>query len=299
MATILVGKQTYYALHKDLGFKKDAIVYIPTPWNSTNGEAKQVFMNKVRALPQVEMTAFGGASPSSDNTHSRGVTYIDGKNEIKTDVQERFGDENYIKIYKIKLLAGRNIEQGDISKALLINAMCARTLGFKTPAEAVGRSLNYGGNKMQIVGVTGDFYYRSLHSPITPLVIVTSTNSYFTSTLHIALKSELAGSHQWQKAISAIGAAWKASYPDADFDYHFFDESIAKFYEEEQHTSTLLTWATGLSISISCLGLLGLAIYTTTQRTKEIGVRKVLGATVAQIVTLLSMNWYCSSCWLS
>jgi ABC-type antimicrobial peptide transport system permease subunit len=85
-----------------------------------------------------------------------------------------------------------------------------------------------------------------------------------------------------------MGASWKQIYPDDDFEYDFFDASIAKFYDTEQHTSTLLTWATGLSIFISCLGLLGLAIYTTTQRTKEIGVRKVLGATVAQIVTLLS-----------
>ena len=82
--------------------------------------------------------------------------------------------------------------------------------------------------------------------------------------------------------------SWKEIYPNDVFEYHFFDESIAKFYESEQHTVTLLTWATGLSIFISCLGLLGLAIYTTNQRTKEIGVRKVLGATVAQIVTLLS-----------
>jgi putative ABC transport system permease protein len=85
-----------------------------------------------------------------------------------------------------------------------------------------------------------------------------------------------------------MGAYWKQIYPDDDFDYKFFDDSIAKFYVSEQHTATLLAWATGLSIFISCLGLLGLAIYTTNQRTKEIGVRKVLGASVAQIVTLLS-----------
>jgi putative ABC transport system permease protein len=85
-----------------------------------------------------------------------------------------------------------------------------------------------------------------------------------------------------------MGKDWKQVYPDDDFDYQFYDASIAQFYDSERHTSTLLTWATGLCILISCLGLLGLAIYTTNQRTKEIGVRKVLGATVAQIVTLLS-----------
>lgn len=120
------------------------------------------------------------------------------------------------------------------------------------------------------------------------MVILTSTHSFDTGSFHIALKPQSAGGDNWKKAISAMETNWKQIYPDDDFEYHFFDESIAKFYVNEQHTSTLLTWATGLSIFISCLGLLGLAIYNTSQRTKEIGVRKVLGATVAQIVTLLS-----------
>jgi ABC-type antimicrobial peptide transport system permease subunit len=106
--------------------------------------------------------------------------------------------------------------------------------------------------------------------------------------IHIALKPETQGGGEWQKAIAGMTKAWKELYPNNDFEYHFFDESIAKFYEAEERTSTLLTWATGLSIFISCLGLLGLAIYTTSLRTKEIGVRKVLGASVTQIVGLLS-----------
>ena len=96
------------------------------------------------------------------------------------------------------------------------------------------------------------------------------------------------GTGNIQATIAAIEKIWKGVYPDNDFAYSFYDESIAKFYESEQHTSKLLTWATGLSILISCLGLLGLAMFTTNLRTKEIGVRKVLGATVTQIVTLLS-----------
>src|SRR6202012_855139 len=107
-------------------------------------------------------------------------------------------------------------------------------------------------------------------------------------TIHIALKPQTAGGGEWQKAIAGMTKTWKELYPNDDFEYHFFDESIARFYEAEQRTSTLLTWATGLSIFISCLGLLGLAIYTTSLRTKEIGVRKVLGASVSQIVGLLS-----------
>ena len=292
MATLLVSKQIYYAIHKDMGFKKDAILIINTPWKNRNLNHRDVFLNKLQAIPQIEMISVGGNTPpSSNNTNSTEATYKDGKREIKTEnLQEKFGDENYIKVYNIKLLAGRNLRSGDTSKAFLINANYARLLGFENPDDAVGKQIDkFDGDKtMQIVGVVADFNQGSLHTPIQPLAILTDNEIFRNGTFHIALKPETAGGNDWKTAITQIGASYKQVYPDADFDYQFFDDSIKKFYESEQHTATLLTWATGLSIFISCLGLLGLAIYSTNQRTKEIGVRKVLGASVTQIVTLLS-----------
>jgi putative ABC transport system permease protein len=290
MATVLVGKQIHYALHKDLGFKKDAIIVLNSPWKNRTKAKNQVFLNSLHTMPGIELVSTGGAPPSSRNTNSTGVTYKDGKKEVKTDVQLKFADENYMQLYHLKLLAGRGLHAGDTNKTVVINATYAKVLGFKNPGEAIGKTLVHfnGPKSLQVVGVAADFRQKSLHEPIKPLAIYIGTNNFQTGTFHIALKPEPAGSNEWKATIAAIGKSWKEVYPDDDFDYHFFDESIAKFYEEEQHTSTLLTWATGLSIFISCLGLLGLAIYTTNQRTKEIGVRKVLGATVSQIVTLLS-----------
>ena len=115
-----------------------------------------------------------------------------------------------------------------------------------------------------------------------------ASKSYQSGVFHIALKPETAGGNEWKTAIASMGKSWKSVYPEDDFEFHFYDENIAKFYESEKQTATLLNWATGLSILISCLGLLGLTIYTTNLRTKEIGVRKVLGASVSQIVALLS-----------
>ena len=201
----------------------------------------------------------------------------------------KFGDENYIPLYKIKLLAGRNLLHNDTAKSVVINNTYARILGFRNPSEAVGKILHKFGEKdRQIVGVTADFYQKSLHDVIKPMGIYTATDNWRTGTFHIALKPQTAGGNEWKTAFTVMGKSWKELYPDDDFEYNFFDQDIAKFYEAEQHTTTLLSWATGLSILISCLGLLGLAVYTTNQRTKEIGVRKVLGATVSQIVTLLS-----------
>jgi ABC-type antimicrobial peptide transport system permease subunit len=290
MATVLVSKQIYYALHKDLGLKKDAILIINSPWKNRTESRNQVFLNKLTALPQVQLVSLGKDAPSSDNGNSTEATFRDGKKEIKMELGEKFGDENYINVYNIKLLAGRNLQPGDINKAFLINETYARAIGFKNPANAVGKYIdNFNGDvKMQIIGVVHDFHAESLHAPISPICILTEHNNYNNGTFHIALKPQSAGGDDWKKAIAAMQTSWKEIYPEDDFEYHFFDENIARFYDAEQHTSTLLTWATGLSIFISCLGLLGLAIYNTNQRTKEIGVRKVLGATVSQIVALLS-----------
>ena len=296
MATVLVGKQIHYALHKDLGFKKDAILLVNTPSKNRQSANSHLFMDKLSSIPQIEMVSYGYDAPTSDITNSTGATYRDGKKEIKVeDMAEKFGDSNYIKLYHIKLLAGRNLQADDIDKAILINQTFARRIGFHDPHEVVGKTIDEfnGDKRMLVVGVVSDFYQESLHSGIAPLAILTSSDPYFTGTFHIALKPQTTKGDEWKQAIAGIGKAWKEVYPDDSFDYRFFDESVARLYTTEEHTSTLLGWATGLSIIISCLGLMGLAIYTTHQRRKEIGVRKVLGASVVQVVTLLSseMIW--------
>jgi ABC-type antimicrobial peptide transport system permease subunit len=296
MATILVSKQIHYALHKDLGFKKNAILIVNSPWKNRQERLNQVLLNKFKAIPQVEMISMGRDAPTSDDSHGTEGGYKDGKKQIRIEnLGLKFGDENYIRVYHIKLLAGRNLQPNDTSRAFLINNTLAKQIGFRNPQDAVGKVIsNFNGDKdMQIVGVVSDFNQESIHAAIAPLAILTSTNFYFNGTFHIALKPQTANGDEWKTAISSMEKAWKQIYPEDDFEYQFFDESIARLYANEQNTVSLLNWATGLSILISCLGLLGLTIYTTTQRTKEIGIRKVLGATVTQIVVLLSaeMAW--------
>jgi ABC-type antimicrobial peptide transport system permease subunit len=240
-------------------------------------------------MPQVELVALGHDEPSSENTSSTEATYIDGKKEIKIELSEKFGDENYINLYQIKLLAGRNIQKTDSGRAFLVNLTYTKILGFKKPGDAIGKVIdNFDGDKrMQIVGVVSDFHQESLHAPIVPLAILYPEED-FNTTFHIALRPQTAGGKEWSAALTGMKQSWKQLYPDDDFEYQFIDNTIAKFYQKEQNTSTLLNWATGLSVLISCLGLLGLTIYITNQRTKEIGVRKVLGASVTQIMRLLS-----------
>jgi len=169
----------------------------------------------------------------------------------------------------------------------VINETYAKFLGFKNPADAVGLFIDIGW-KVPIVGVVADFHPRSTQSTIKPLAFSTSRESSFV--FHILLPKNDAGTNKWKATIAKIEKEYKSVYPEDDFNLSFFDETIAGFYKSEQNISRLLKWATGLCIFISCLGLLGLVIFTTNQRTKEIGVRKVLGATVLQIVTLLSRD---------
>jgi ABC-type antimicrobial peptide transport system permease subunit len=188
----------------------------------------------------------------------------------------------------MKLLAGRNLQQSDTSKEYVINETYAKLLGFPKPQDAVGKMI---GNDavFTIVGVIADFNTKSTHNPIKPLLFTAANKKSYT--LHLALKQGAKGSETWNKALAKTEKAYKEIYPDNDFTYSFYDESIASFYKAEQNISRLLTWAAGLCVFISCLGLLGLAIFITNSRIKEIGVRKVLGASVAQIVSLLSKDF--------
>ena len=289
MAAILVSKQITYSLTKNQGFKKDAILYFNTNYFDTVKNNKYVLLDKIKAIPEVAMVSMCTNPPSSHNTWSGTIKYKDGKKEIETEVQQKYGDSNYIKLYGIKLLAGTNIEQTDTVKSFLINETYAHTLGFQQPQQAVGKYISWSDKLIPIQGVVADFNQRSLHEPIKPLVIASWPGSE--RNISIALQPQNEAGTTWKTAISKIEKTFKEVYPQDDFNYSFFDEDIAKYYDAEQHISSLLMWATGLAVLISCLGLLGLVIYTTTQRTKEIGVRKVLGASVAQIVSIITKDF--------
>ena len=191
-------------------------------------------------------------------------------------------------MYKIKLLAGRNVSPSDSMQEFLINSTYAKLLGFSKPADAVGHFIERGFN-VPVTGVISDFHTKSTHEPIKPLAYSAAMESSYT--FHLALAPRGTDGDLWKKALSKVEKTYKEIYPADDFNYEFYDESIAAFYKKEQDISRLLKYSAGLCIFISCLGLLGLVMYITNTRTKEIGVRKVLGASVAQIVALLSKDF--------
>jgi putative ABC transport system permease protein len=286
MATVVSVKQISYMLNKDMGFKKDAIIYFNTVFNYDKPDLKRfVLLNDLKSIPGIDLISMGQDVPSSNGWSMSTMTFKDGKKEIETDVRQKRGDTNYLKLYHIKLLAGRNVEQSDTVKEYVINETYMHILGFQKPEDVLNKTIS----GIPIAGVMADFNQQSLHELVKPLAFA-SQNKY-SSTFHIALKPQTAPGTSWKNTISKIESAFKKYYPEEEFSYEFFDESIARFYKSEQDLSRLLKWATGLAIFISCMGLLGLVIYTTNLRTKEIGVRKVLGASVSNIVSLLSKDF--------
>ncbi|MGC4035912.1 MAG: ABC transporter permease [Chitinophagaceae bacterium] len=289
IAAMIVVKQISYSLNKELGYKKDAIITFTIPGNP-NDQKKLVLQQKLNAIPGIAMISLAGTTPAANGYNMSSMDFSDNKKKISSTVEVKSADTNYFKIYGMKLLAGRYLQQSDTSRELLINDTYAKFLGFQNPADIVGKSIVRNNATLPIIGVLADFHSQSTRSKIKPLAY--SSEEKWHSNFHIALTKVNGSTVAWKQTIAKIEKAYKEVYPDEDsFNYEFFDERIAKFYTAEQNLSKLLKWATALAIFISCLGLFGLVIYTTGARTKEIGVRKVLGASVTQIVSLLSKDF--------
>lgn len=284
--TVIVGRQIHFMLNKDLGFRSETVVYFYTPWFEKS-DKKKLLQNEIESITEVRQWSLSDDAPSSNGWSSNTLAFQNGKEEMKVNVYRKFGDTVYLKFYGIQLLAGRNLAHSDTVKEFLINEELMRTLGFSDPYEIIGQTVDFENKKLPVVGVVKDFHMKSLHEKIEPVILANEMSNF--SCFNIRLNNT--DSDGLKSGLDKIEMAWKKIYPDAPFEYHFLDETIKNFYQSEQRISKLINTATGLAIFISCLGLFGLASFTSAQRTKEIGIRKVMGASVKEIVFLLSKEF--------
>lgn len=291
IATLIVGQQIHFSLSKDLGFKKEAIVFAHFPNNDGNQLKKMLLLQRIKSIPGIGIASLGSTPPSSRATLSRDLKYFNGKNEIETDVEYKYADTNYFNLYQLKVLAGRILRASDSVHEFVINQTYAKGLGFAKPEDAIGKTLynSFTNEQTPIVGVIADFHTKSTHAAIKPLLF--ASNTKYNTSIHFSLSHSTDGVAAWQKTLSQVEEKWKDLYPDEPFDYNFMSDSIAAFYKKETDTVTLLQWSSWLAIFISCLGLSGLVIFMVNKRIKEIGVRKVLGASTTQIITLISKDF--------
>ena len=286
LGAILVGRQIHFMMDKDMGFKKQAIVSVDVPNTDTSVIHRRYVLSQMQRVAGVDMVSLGNDVPSSFGWWTGIIKSHHGNKEDQVLVEIKAGDTNYLKLFQIPLLTGRNLLPSDTIKEILINETCLHVLGFKHPADAVNTTVDWDGKYVPIVGVVKDFHAHPLNYKIAPMVICQLANQYREMVIAFGGEKE-----DWKKSIGGIEQVYKKAYPGETFSYSFLDEQIAQSYSGEQKISNLLKWTTGLTLFISCLGLLGLVVYTTSLRTKEIGVRKVLGASVRQIVSILSKDF--------
>lgn len=283
IATLVVYKQLNYMRSQDLGFNKDEKMIIDTRGDS----AKLVLKQQVSALPGVLSTAMAGSVPGGGNPGAYSqIENIRGEMQI-ANLDLYFVDFDYIPQYQIKMIAGRPFSRefgSDTTQAMVLNEAAVKMFGYTSPAQAVGKRFDQWGRKGTIIGVMKDFHFRSLQEVIKPLSMRIEPNNCNLLSVNI-------DGHHVQSTIQAIERKWKELIPDKPFSYDFLDETYDRQYRSEDRFGRLFLNFAVLAIFISCLGLMGLASYSTIQRTKEIGIRKVIGASVGNIVFLLSKDF--------
>lgn len=283
ICVLVVVQQINYVSHRDMGFQKDAIVNVYIPGAFQNSAKGIVLKNELKKLTDIKAISFGNIAPAMNGWMTTGITYDQSPTKESLTFDSRSGDENYLEVYRIPLLAGRNIRLLDSTSEMLINRKGLELLHIKNPQDAIGKTFENGQNI--IVGVMENFDLASARQAVKPVLYTGSKEGYV---LHIAL--DQSHPENWKNTIDRITSSYKSVFPDDELDLKFLDDVVQNFYTQEKQLSKLLSWAVGLSILIAGLGLFGLAIFTANQRTKEIGIRKVLGASVFQITFLLLRN---------
>jgi ABC-type antimicrobial peptide transport system permease subunit len=198
--------------------------------------------------------------------------------------QVKLADGNYISLFEIKLLAGQNIEDLDTPRSVVVNRKFTEVAGFSSPEEIIGKRVRLWGRMLPVVGVVENFHTLSLSNAIQPVAIQNRLDRYRLMALRIQ-------PDQFQQLVPQIQKRWEEAYPLSIFSYEFLDENIREFYESEARSSTMLTVFSAIAIAIGCLGLLGLATYMANQKTKEIGIRKTLGASVESILLMFTRDF--------
>ena len=282
-ATIVVYTQLNYMRDQNLGFSKDQEIIINTNFDKN----KDAFKQSLAFIPGVLSSSFSSSVPGGWNTSAYSHVQNKTGEMQKANIDLYFVDFDYIKQYDLKLSAGRAFSKNfptDSTQAMVINESAAKFLGYNSPQEAVGRNFDQWGRKGKIIGVLKDFHYKSLQQTIQPLTM--RFEPWALNTISIKVSAA-----NLPSTIKAIEKKWNQIIPYRPFEYNFLDDYFNKQYKAEDNFGNLFFNFAVLAIFISCLGLLGLSSYSTLQRTKEIGVRKVLGASVSNIVNLLSIDF--------
>ncbi|MBI1227229.1 MAG: FtsX-like permease family protein [Bacteroidetes bacterium] len=291
IATMVVFRQLNFMQDKKLGLNKEQVLTMS--FYNELAPAYESFRNEILSAPSVKNLTRSSRVPSGRLLDSFGFAKINGSNDglepSKVDLKMVRLDENFVPLYELGLVAGQNLKNlpsADAPRSFLLNEMAVKKIGWKSAADAVGQQISYGGMEGKVAGVLTDFNFESLHQGIQPMIMYYPTDSTDYATISVKLDGQ-----QTQAGLMHLERTWKKFLPNYPFDYQFLNEAYGKLYEAEQRQGRVFIGFAMLAILVACLGLFGLASFVTEQRRKEIGIRKVLGATTSGLVGMLSKEF--------
>jgi putative ABC transport system permease protein len=282
IGTIVIANQMRFVEQADMGFEKDAIVMLPVPVNEKSRIS--TLGSHLSQIAGVEEVTFCNGAPASEITPSTRIQF-DSRTEAENfQISFKAGDHNYVPTFELQILEGRNLQPSDTIREFLLNETAVNKLGLSSNQDAIGKTATINGRKGTIIGVVKDFHNKSFHAAIDPVYITTLSDNY----AHCAVKINLASLNP---TLTSLEEAWRKVYPDKVYEYDFLDKRIAQFYKQDMTILRLIYVFAGIAIVIGCLGLYGLVSFMAAQKTKEVGVRKVLGASVQRIVWLFGKEF--------
>ncbi len=285
VGTIIVNLQLRYLRNYNMGFDKEYMIVLPVYVKVGNNY--KTIKNELRNIPGVLSATAGRSAPTSSNNIGTECRPNGNSNNIGAfGIEVNSVDYDYMNHFGVKLVAGRYFSEdfpGDFPNTMVINEKMVRSLGFKNAQDVLGKSYSIQLNeyKPEIIGVVKDFNSSSLHNEITSQVFMTNPNWF--KEFIVKVKSA-----NMPSTINSLKEVWAKFFPQYPFEYSFLDESIDKMYKSEEQYSKVISTFSVVALFIACLGLLGLASFVTEQRKKEIGIRKVQGASIKSIVQLVS-----------
>jgi len=284
--TIVLIYQMDFMNAKDLGFRKDAILLVPIPLQeevgSTGGPSAMITLrDEMLRVPGVNAASLNASPPSSG--HVSGTNFRMQGTDKDYETQVKQVDGYYVPLFDLKLVAGKNLNDLDTANGFVVNEKLCGVVGI-SPEEMLGKVIHMWGKDLPVVGVVQNFHTMSLEQPIEATILLNRRARYSILALQVDLS-------RVQSIVDALKPKWEHAYHEDIFSYDFMDEQIREFYQGYRRMSVMLGIFSGIAIFIGCLGLFGLATYLSNQKTKEIGVRKVLGASVESIVFLFSKEY--------
>jgi putative ABC transport system permease protein len=254
--------------------------------DSVNLTKLDYLRNQLLSNPNISHVSFSFGSPSADNNWSSDFKFNHAAKKTDFSANLKWADAEYFETFNLKFVAGRPYHASDTVREFVVNETLLNKLGIRNPEEAIGKEINFwDGNRVaNIVGVVRDFNVNSLRDPLAPVVLSTWKGVYQTINIRVKPGAE-------KTVLPFIEKLWTRTYPDNIYQYSFLDKTIENYYKQEDQLAQLYKIFAGIAIFISCLGLYGLVSFMAVQRTKEVGIRKVLGASVRNIIYLLSKEF--------